>query len=67
MTGIQLRRWLSESGSSVPVIFITAVDDERLEAEARDAGCVAYLRKPFAGKFLLSAIENALSDRPPNK
>lgn len=60
MSGIQLRRWLRDSGSRLPVIFITAVDDETLEVEAREAGCVAYLRKPFAAKFLLSAVDGAL-------
>ena len=61
MSGIQLRRRLRDFGSSLPVIFITAVDDEALEMEARNAGCVAYLRKPFAAKFLLSAVDDALS------
>jgi FixJ family two-component response regulator len=61
MSGIQLRRWLRDFGSSLPVIFITAVDDETLEAEARDAGCVAYLHKPFAAALLLTAINDALS------
>jgi FixJ family two-component response regulator len=63
MSGIQLRRQLRDSGFSLPVIFVTAVDDEALEAEARDAGCAAYLHKPFAAKFLLSAVEEALARR----
>jgi FixJ family two-component response regulator len=67
MSGIQLRRWLRDSGSSLPVIFITAVDDEVLEAEAHAAGCVAYLHKPFAATFLLSAVNEALSGLSPNK
>ncbi|WP_077378365.1 response regulator transcription factor [Mesorhizobium prunaredense] len=67
MSGIQLRHWLSDSNSSLPVIFITAVDDDALEAEARDAGCVAYLHKPFAATFLLSAVNDALSGLSPNK
>ena len=61
MSGIQLRRWLRDFGSGLPVIFITAVDEEALEAEAREAGCVAYLHKPFAAEFLLSAVNEALS------
>ena len=64
MSGIQLRRRLRDFGSSLPVIFITAVDDDALEAEARDAGCVAYLHKPFAAKLLLSAIDKALAGPP---
>ena len=67
MSGIQLRRRLSETGFSLPVIFVTAVDDDLLEADARDAGCVAYLRKPFAARFLLSAIDEALAGNQPCK
>jgi FixJ family two-component response regulator len=60
MSGIQLRRQLRDSGFSLPVIFVTAVDDDALEAEARDAGCLAYLHKPFAANLLLSAIHDAM-------
>lgn len=63
MSGIQLRRRLSSGGSVLPVIFITAVDDEAVEAEALDAGCLAYLHKPFSAKFLISAIDRAISGR----
>ena len=52
---------LSEAGSSLPVIFITAVDDDTLKVEAVDEGCFAYLRKPFAAKLLLSAVHEATS------
>jgi FixJ family two-component response regulator len=61
MTGIQMRHRLRESGSSLPVIFITAVDDDLLEAQAFESGCMAYLHKPFAAKLLLSAVEEALA------
>ena len=60
MSGIRLRRWLYDFGSSLPVIFITAVDDEALEAEAHEAGCVAYLHKPFVAKLLLAAVNQAM-------
>ncbi|WP_442583775.1 response regulator transcription factor [Mesorhizobium sp. ASY16-5R] len=61
MSGILLRRRLSSAGSALPVIFITAVDDEAVEAEALEAGCLAYLHKPFAAKLLLSAVGQAMS------
>jgi FixJ family two-component response regulator len=60
MSGIELRRRLRDSGFRLPVIFVTAVDDEALEAEAVDAGCVAYLHKPFAAKLLIAAIHQAM-------
>ncbi len=63
MSGIELRHRLSDSGSSLPVIFITAVDDDVLETQALAAGCLAYLHKPFAATLLLSAIDKALAGR----
>lgn len=61
MSGIQLRRRLSDAGSGLPVIFITAVDDETLELEALQAGCVAYLHKPFAASLLIAAVKEAMT------
>ena len=59
MSGIELRRRLKAVRSTIPVIFITAVDDEAVHREAMDAGCVACLRKPFQGSLLISAIDKA--------
>jgi len=56
---IELRRRLTDAGSSVPVIFITARDDEATRREAIKAGCAAYLRKPFSGRVLIDAVANA--------
>ena len=59
MSGIELRRRLKMSSSALPVIFITALDDEDTRGEARKAGCVAYLRKPYSARQLIDAIEQA--------
>jgi len=59
MSGIELRRQLVESGSTVPVIFMTAFDDERTHEKAVEAGCVVCLRKPFPARSLIGAIETA--------
>jgi len=58
-SGIDLRRELTNSGVSVPAIFITANDTDHTRKAAADAGCVAYLTKPFSGKNLIDAIEKA--------
>ena len=63
LSGVELRHRLRTSGSQVPVIFITAVDDEALEVNARRTGCVAYLHKPFAAALLIEAVSKALADR----
>jgi FixJ family two-component response regulator len=59
MSGIDLQRRLSSSSTDLPVIFMTAVDTEETRREAFDAGCVAYLRKPFLSKLLIDAINSA--------
>jgi FixJ family two-component response regulator len=61
MSGIELRRHLAESGSRLPVVFITALDDEATRKQAMEAGCVAFLRKPFLSHLLIDAIEKAAS------
>jgi CheY-like chemotaxis protein len=47
ISGIELQRRLAASGSKWPVICMTANDDQAERNEATDAGCIAYLRKPF--------------------
>ena len=59
MGGFELRRRLSGSGSPLPVIFMTAFDDDETRGEAAKVGCVAYLRKPFVGQLLIDAITDA--------
>ena len=60
MSGIELRRRLIASGSELPIIFITALDDETTRKEAMEAGCVAFLRKPFLADSLVGAINKAI-------
>jgi FixJ family two-component response regulator len=63
-SGIELRRRLTASGHSVPVIFITAGDKEATRRAALDAGCIAYLTKPFPAKDLIEAIKSTVLGRP---
>jgi FixJ family two-component response regulator len=63
MSGIMLRRMLAASGSSLPVIFITAIDAPKTEREATETGCIAYLRKPFPSDRLIEAINKATALR----
>lgn len=61
ISGIDLQRRLAASGSMCPVIFMTAHDDEATRNDALDAGCIAYLCKPFAAHDLLDAIRKAVA------
>jgi FixJ family two-component response regulator len=58
-SGIELRRELAVSGSSIPVIFITAKDSDATRKAAIDVGCAAYLTKPFSARSLMDAIGQA--------
>jgi FixJ family two-component response regulator len=56
MSGLDLQAQLNADGSAVPVIMITASRDERVRARAEESGCIAFLRKPFAGRLLLDIV-----------
>lgn len=60
MSGVELWQHLKQVGTSPPVIFMTAVEDDALEKAALSAGCVAYLRKPFPAESLIFAVNTAL-------
>lgn len=64
MSGFDLHQRLTAAGDTVPVILITAHDDEPTRQRARQAGVAAYLRKPLDAVTLLEAIHAALKLRP---
>src|SRR5262245_56342334 len=45
MSGLQLQRELKARGSTVPVVVMTAFDEQRLRDEAYENGCAGYLDK----------------------
>jgi len=55
-SGIDVRRRLTQSGVQIPVIFITANDNDATRRLTAEVGCVAYLPKPFSAKSLVEAI-----------
>ena len=61
MSGIELRRRLNAAQSKIPVVFITAHDDEATRAEALALGCVDYLQKPFEASRLTQALERGMN------
>ena len=46
---------------SIPVIFLTAFDDDEMREEARLLGAVGFFRKPFDDSEFMGAIEQALA------
>ena len=61
-SGIDLRRQLTASDILIPVIYITANDNDAIRKAAIDTGCVAFLTKPFPANSLMSAIKKAATD-----
>jgi FixJ family two-component response regulator len=59
MSGFQLQEYLAASGVPIPVVFITAYDDESTRERVNRAGAVGYLRKPFDQSTLIEAITRA--------
>jgi FixJ family two-component response regulator len=60
MSGLELQRRLAAAQWRIPIIFITAHDEEEARARALRAGAVAFLDKPFSDEVLLRAVESAL-------
>lgn len=61
MSGLELQQRLIASGKRVPIVFITAHDDERSRQAAMAACAVDFLRKPFEEQALLDVLSIALT------
>jgi FixJ family two-component response regulator len=60
MSGLDLQRELLRRRQSVPIVFITAHEDEAKRRRMLEPGAVEYLFKPFSDTALLEAIQAAL-------
>ncbi|HWZ77372.1 MAG TPA: response regulator [Candidatus Sulfotelmatobacter sp.] len=63
MDGLELQTQLAAEGCRIPVIFITAHDDQESRRRALRSGAVAFLGKPFTDQQLLQAISFSLAAR----
>jgi FixJ family two-component response regulator len=61
MSGIELQRELKARGSNLPIIFMSAIDDDIVRGQAFEAGYVAYFRKPFPAQHLIAAVNKAVA------
>ena len=57
--GIALGRGLASAGFRFPIIYMTGSPDETLRGRAMQAGCVAFLTKPFTPPALDEALSAA--------
>jgi FixJ family two-component response regulator len=60
VSGIDLVQRLAEAGLKFPVVFMTAVDDNKIMSQVTELGCIACLRKPFSADQLIEALVKAM-------
>jgi FixJ family two-component response regulator len=60
MSGPELQVELARRGQTIPIVFITAQQDEGVRPRVLAAGAVACLFKPFSDSALLDAVNTAL-------
>ncbi len=63
MSGLQLQSHLAAAGRHIPIIFITASQDEKARALAHELGAVNILNKPSGDQTLLKEIRSILKPR----
>ena len=59
-SGVELAHQLAAGGCKCPIVFTTAIDDERSRSEAAAAGGIACLRKPIRADALIEIIIKAV-------
>ena len=62
MTGLEFAKWLKRDDqlSEVPIIMLTARDEENYKVQGLDAGVDDYVTKPFSTRELLARIKAVL-------
>ena len=63
LTGFEVCRQLKQQASTkqIPVIFVTALNDEHDETEGFDAGAVDYITKPISSAIVKARVKTHLS------
>ena len=61
MSGLDLQSKLNRDRIRIPIIFITALGDEKLRMQALRAGAVEFLSKPLDDDALLDIVRAALN------
>jgi len=62
MSGLELQTKLKAERCRVPIIFITAHGDAKMQDQALRDGALKFLAKPFDNTVLLEAVHAALED-----
>ena len=61
LSGLELQQKLTERGTKIPTIFLTAFDSKESRQQAQKGGAVGFFRKPVDDQALLDTIQWGLS------
>lgn len=61
MSGLELQSVLAAQKKSIPIIFVSAMDDPIARQTALDGGAAAFLEKPFDDYSLLEVLKTVTS------
>ncbi len=64
ISGFELLEQIKAMGRDIPIIFITAQDDEKIRVRVQGVGKL-YLPKPFTGQSLASKVRDCLKHAGP--
>jgi two-component system chemotaxis response regulator CheY len=66
MSGIEFLKKIKQEPKTklLPVIIYTASPDTSLKYQCKEAGCTAYLKKPFGPDELYAAVQRATEEMP---
>jgi len=62
MSGLELQAKLKADRCRIPIIFITAHGDAKMQTQALREGALKFLAKPFDNTVLLDALHAAIED-----
>jgi two-component system response regulator FixJ len=62
MNGLELQKELTQRRAGIPTIMISGYATPKMAAEARCAGVLAFLEKPFEDEELLDSIRRAIAN-----
>jgi FixJ family two-component response regulator len=60
-TGLELQQTLAAAGYDIPIVFITGHGEATMASQARKAGALDFIVKPFDDEVLLDAVARALN------
>ena len=60
LNGLEVQERMVRCGSRLPIIFITAHDENGVRERALAMGAIAFLRKPFQDQLLIDTLRIAL-------